>query len=96
MSFLVSTDFLEFQLLLLRLKSARFSSYILLQKRLMEIVATQKNFTYSNMTVNPTLGKLSVGKENSNSYRLLQFCVYNNLVIISSLFGHKMFNKLTW
>ena len=29
----------------------------------------------------PSLGKFGVGKENSNGYRLLQFCRYNNLVM---------------
>ena len=29
----------------------------------------------------PILGKVGVGKENSNGYSLLQFCMYNNLAI---------------
>ena len=44
----------------------------------------------------PSLGKFGVGKENSNGYRLLQFCRYNNLVITNTVFGHKMTHKLTW
>ena len=44
----------------------------------------------------PSLGKFGVGKENSNGYRLLQFCRYNNLVITNTVFGHKMAHKLTW
>ena len=35
----------------------------------------------------PSLGKFGVGKENSNGYRLLQFCRYNNLVITNTVFG---------
>ena len=44
----------------------------------------------------PSLGNFGVGKENSNGYRLLQFCRYNNLVITNTVFGHKMAHKLTW
>ena len=44
----------------------------------------------------PSLGNFGVGKENSNGYRLLQFCRYNNLVITITVFGHKMAHKLTW
>ena len=44
----------------------------------------------------PILDKFDVGKENSNGYRLLQFCRYNNLVITNTLFAHKMAHKLTW
>ena len=45
---------------------------------------------------NSCLGKFDVGKENSNGYRLLQFCRYNNLVITNMVFGRKKANKLTW
>ena len=44
----------------------------------------------------PSLGKFGVGKENSNGYRLLQFCSYNILVITNTVFVHKMAHKLTW
>ena len=44
----------------------------------------------------PSLGKFGLGKENSNVYRLLRFCRYNNLVITNTVFGHKMAHKLTW
>jgi len=44
----------------------------------------------------PSLGKFGVGKENSNGYRCLQFCLYNNLGISNTVFGHKMAHKLTW
>ena len=43
----------------------------------------------------PDLDKLGVGKENSKGYRLLQFCRYNNLVMINTVFCHKMVHKLT-
>ena len=42
------------------------------------------------------LGKFGVEKENSNGHRLLQFCRYSSLVIINTVFGHKMAHKLTW
>jgi len=44
----------------------------------------------------PSLGKLSVGKENSNGYRLLQFYRYNNLVVTNTVLGYKMAHMLTW
>ena len=34
----------------------------------------------------PSLGKFSVGKENINGYKLLQFCRYDNLVITNTVF----------
>ncbi|XP_065583719.1 craniofacial development protein 2-like [Artemia franciscana] len=43
-----------------------------------------------------SLSKFCVGKESSNSYRLLQFCRYTILVITNTVFGHKMAYKLTW
>ena len=44
----------------------------------------------------PSLGKFGVEKENSNAYRFLQFCRYNNLVGTNTVFGHKIAHKLTW
>ena len=43
-----------------------------------------------------TLGKFDVGRENSNCYRLLPFCRYNNLVITNTVFGYKIAHQLTW
>ena len=43
----------------------------------------------------PSLGKFGEGNENSDGYRPLQFCRYNNLVITNTVFGHKMADKLT-
>ena len=43
----------------------------------------------------PSLGKFCVEKENSNGYRLLQFCRCNNLAITNIAFGHKMAHMLT-
>ena len=43
-----------------------------------------------------SLGKFVLGKENSNDYRHFQFCWCNNLVIINTMFGHKMAHKKTW
>ena len=40
-----------------------------------------------------TPGKFDTGKENSNGYRLLQFCVYNELVITNTGVGYKMTHK---
>ena len=37
-----------------------------------------------------SLRKFGAGKENSNYYGLLRFCRYNNLVIVSTAFGHNM------
>jgi len=42
-----------------------------------------------------SLDKFGVGKENSNGYRLLQFCRYNNVVMTNTVFGNKMAHKLT-
>ncbi|XP_065583400.1 craniofacial development protein 2-like [Artemia franciscana] len=44
----------------------------------------------------PSLGKFGAGKENSNGFRLLQFCRCNNLVITNTVFGHTMARNLTW
>ena len=44
----------------------------------------------------PSLDKLGVGKENSNGWRLSQFCRYNNLALTNTVFGHTMGQKLTW
>ena len=44
----------------------------------------------------PSLGKFGIEKGNSDGYRLLQFCRYNNVVITNAVFGHKMAHKLTW
>ena len=53
-------------------------------------VVINRDRWYSN------LGKLGVGKGNSNDYRLLQFCRYTNLVITNTVFGHNIAHKLTW
>ena len=53
-------------------------------------VGRNRNQLYHN------LGKFCVGKENSNGFILLQFCRYNNLVITSRMFGHKIAHRLTW
>ena len=42
----------------------------------------------------PSLGKFGVGKENSNGYRLLQFCRYKNLVIANMVLIIKL--PLNW
>ena len=44
----------------------------------------------------PSLGKFSVGKENSNDYRFLQVCRHYNLVITNTVFDHEMAHKLAW
>ena len=40
-------------------------------------------------------GEFCVEKEKSNGYRLLQFCMSNNLLVTNFVFGHKMAHKLT-
>ena len=42
------------------------------------------------------IGVVMARKEDSNGYRFLQFCRYNNLVITNMVFGHKKSHNLTW
>ena len=79
--------------------------YLQLQEEIDRVLGTNMMFLLGDFNAQvgrnsdrwyPSLGKFGVGKENSNGYRLLQFCRYNNLVITNAVSGHNMTHKLTW